>query len=150
MTTTTELALNAPTGIATLEDANKGVEFLRIVNQFYKEVDQANAESISLAHKSHKAALKVAQDLKKPLEADAAKVRLMLEAYAENRSAELPEGVFRRDVYTVVVTDPSKVPAHFLIPDTKALADYAKRTDGAVKIPGCEILKDVAVTVRAE
>lgn len=140
----------APSSIQTYKECEEAVLWLKAKSAFDKAVDAAHKESIALAHKAHKAALKIVADLKGPSDKVKDQVRTMIEAYAENPAAELPSGVYRRPVFTVRITDPAKVPPQYLIPDLKSLQDFAKRTEGCIPVPGVEFGRETGITVRSE
>ena len=145
-----QLSTAAPSAVQNYKQCEDAVFWLRAKAAFDKAVDAAHKESIALAHKAHKAALKIVADLKKPSDIGKEQVRTMIEAYAENPAAELPEGVFRRTVYNVRIVDASLLPNHYRLPDLKGIQDFAKRTEGNISIPGVEITTETAITVRSE
>lgn len=143
-----ELVSSAPTAIVNLHDCQRGVNWLRAKRDWDKAVDEAHAESIKAANAAHKAALKVVKTLKEPSDKVASDVRTRIEAYAENKQSDLPDGVFRRKVYRVTVTNAEEVPIQFRTPDEKLIAEYVKRTDNTIRIPGVEVVEETAVTIR--
>lgn len=146
----TGLVAAAPTSITTAAECQQAVYWLRAKAAFDRALDAAHDVAIRAAHTAHKMALKARDDLRKPSDKAKEQIRAMIEAYAENPAAELPSGVFRRRQYRIQVIDPAKVPSQYLIPDTKAIADFARRTEGSIPVPGVEIIPEVAVTVRTE
>jgi len=145
-----DLAASAPKSVANFTDCLQAVSWLRVKKQFDAAVDAAHKEAIALAHRSHKAALKVAAELKGPSDSIRDQVRAMVEAYAENPASELPPGVFRRKAYRITVVKAEEVPVMFLKPDMKLIEDFVKRTEGSVKIAGVEVVPETAITVREE
>ena len=58
------------------------------------------------------------------------------------------EGVSYRVAIKIEITDPSKVPAHFLIPDEKAIKAFIVATKGNQEVAGVKIIKEKVLVSR--
>lgn len=58
------------------------------------------------------------------------------------------EGVSYRVAIKIEITDPSKVPAHFLIPDEKAIKAFVVATKGNQEVAGVKIIKEKVLVSR--
>ena len=63
--------------------------------------------------------------------------------------APRPEGTHQRTYYSARVTDASKVPAEYMIPDQAALDALARAKKDGFAVPGVELVRDVLTVVRS-
>lgn len=57
-------------------------------------------------------------------------------------------GISKKTTWKFRITDESKIPREYLIPDERGLADIAKKTKGKLDIPGIEFYPDTTISAR--
>ena len=138
-----------PQQIRTLSDCRAGVEWIRQAEDFVEAVESLHKESISLAHKAHKAAIAAKNEQLGQLPEQIEIARGMVKSYA-SEGCELPEGVSTRIKWKVKVVDASLVPREFCCPDLKELERFAGMSNGCIPVEGVEWVEEVSVAIKSE